>query len=52
MSKKEYTFDNDKFGVRSTISRINKFLVFQDLDTKGGESRQLCQYASSHTTPL
>jgi hypothetical protein len=27
MSKKEYTFDNGKFGVRSAISRIDKFLV-------------------------
>jgi len=36
MSKKEYTFNNGNFGVRSAISRIDKFIVFQDLDTMGG----------------
>jgi hypothetical protein len=36
MSKKEYTFDNGRKGQGSAVSRINKFLVSQDLDSKGG----------------
>jgi hypothetical protein len=36
MSKKEYTFDNRKFKMRSAISRINKFIVFRDLGYKRG----------------
>jgi len=36
MSKKEYTFDNGRFGVRSAVSRIDKFLVSQESDTRGG----------------
>ncbi len=39
MSKEEYTFDNGKFEVGSAVLRINKFIVFQDLDSRGGESR-------------
>jgi hypothetical protein len=27
MSKKEYTFDNGKFGAHSTVSRIDIFIV-------------------------
>jgi exonuclease III len=34
MSAKD-TFDNGKFGTRSTILRIDKFLVSQDLDSRG-----------------
>lgn len=37
MSKKKYTFDNNRSGARSTISRINKFLIFQDLDARVGQ---------------
>jgi hypothetical protein len=36
MSKKEYTFDNGKFRTHSAISRIDKFIISQDLDMKGG----------------
>jgi hypothetical protein len=36
MSKKEYTFDNGKSGACSVVSHINKFLVSQDLNMKGG----------------
>jgi len=36
MSKKEYTFDNGKKGQGSAISRIDKFLVSQELDSRGG----------------
>jgi exonuclease III len=35
MSKKEYTFDNGRSKVRSCVSRIDKFIVSQDLDTRG-----------------
>jgi hypothetical protein len=36
MSKKEYTFDNGRKGQGSAISRIDKFLVSQELDARGG----------------
>jgi hypothetical protein len=53
MSKKEYTFDNGRSGMHSAISRIDKFIISQDFDTRGGgESRQLRQYASSWISPL
>jgi hypothetical protein len=28
-------FDNGRSGARSVVSRIDKFIVFQDLDTRG-----------------
>ncbi|CAK9271259.1 unnamed protein product [Sphagnum jensenii] len=36
MSKKDYTFDNGRKGQGSAVSRIDKFLVSQELDSKGG----------------
>jgi len=36
MSKKEYTFDNRRKGQGSAVSRIDKFLVSQELDARGG----------------
>ncbi len=36
MLKKEYTFDNGRKGQGSATSRIDKFLVSQELDSKGG----------------
>jgi hypothetical protein len=33
---KEFTFNNGRSGVRSTILHIDKFLVSQDLDLRGG----------------
>jgi hypothetical protein len=36
MSKKEFTFDNGRKSQGSAVSRIDKFLVFQELDTKRG----------------
>jgi hypothetical protein len=36
MSKKAFTFDNGRLGANSAISRIDKFMVSQDLDSKGG----------------
>jgi hypothetical protein len=36
MSSKEYTFDNGRKGQGSAVSRIDKFLVSQELDSRGG----------------
>jgi hypothetical protein len=36
MTKKNFTFDNGKFGAHSAVSRIDKFLVSQDIKEKGG----------------
>jgi exonuclease III len=36
MSKKEYTFDNGRKGQGSAVSRIDKFLVSQELDSRRG----------------
>ncbi|CAK9859826.1 unnamed protein product [Sphagnum jensenii] len=36
MSKKEFTYDNGRLGACSTVSRINKFLVSQDIEERGG----------------
>jgi hypothetical protein len=36
MSAKEFTFDNGRFGAHSAVSHIDKFLVSQDLDSRGG----------------
>jgi endonuclease/exonuclease/phosphatase family metal-dependent hydrolase len=36
MSKKESTFDNGRKGQGSVVSRIDKFLVSQELDARGG----------------
>jgi hypothetical protein len=37
MSKKEYTFDNGRSRARLGVSCIDKFIVFEDLDTWGGD---------------
>jgi endonuclease/exonuclease/phosphatase family metal-dependent hydrolase len=36
MLNKEYTFDNRRKGQGSTVSQIDKFLVSQELDSRGG----------------
>jgi hypothetical protein len=36
MSKKEYTFDNGRKGQGFAVSRIDKFLVSQELESRGG----------------
>jgi len=36
MTKKAFTFDNGRKGQGSAVSRIDKFLVSQELDTRGG----------------
>jgi len=37
ISKKEFTFDNGRKGQGSAVSKIDKFLVCQELDARGGE---------------
>jgi hypothetical protein len=36
MTKKGYTFDNGRSGPGSAVSRIDKFLVSQELDSRRG----------------
>jgi hypothetical protein len=36
MTRKKFMFDNGRFGMGSTLSHINKFLVFQELNALGG----------------
>jgi len=36
MSKKEFTFDNGRKGQGAVVSQIDKFLVSQELDSRGG----------------
>ncbi|CAM6027951.1 unnamed protein product [Sphagnum balticum] len=36
LSKKEFTFDNGRPGVSSALSRIDKFLVSQSVEERGG----------------
>jgi exonuclease III len=36
MTKKDYTYDNGRVGPRSAVSRIDKFLVSQELESRGG----------------
>jgi hypothetical protein len=51
MSVKEFTFDNGRFGARLAVSHIDKFLVSQDLDLKGGkiEAATLIRKLSNHS---
>jgi exonuclease III len=52
MSKKAFTFDNGRLGANSAISRIDKFMVSQDLDSKGGriESAITIRKFSDHSS--
>jgi hypothetical protein len=36
MSKKNFTFDNGRSGAHSAVSRIDKFLVSQEIEERGG----------------
>ncbi|CAK9867607.1 unnamed protein product [Sphagnum jensenii] len=36
LSKKEFTFDNGRTGVSAAMSRIDKFLVSQSVEERGG----------------
>jgi hypothetical protein len=51
MSKKEFTFDNGRKGQGSAVSRIDKFLVSQELDARGGriEAAPSIQRISDHS---
>ncbi len=50
MSKKEFTFDNGRKGQGSAVSRIDKFLVSQELEARGGriEAAPSIQRISDH----
>ncbi len=37
MSKKDFTFNNGRSGTRSAVSRIDKFLVSQEGEERGGK---------------
>jgi hypothetical protein len=37
MSSKEYTFDNERAGPHFAISRIDKFMISQDIEVRGGK---------------
>jgi hypothetical protein len=51
MSTKEFTFDNRRSRAHSVVSRIDKFLVSQDLDSKGRriEATTSIQKFSNHS---
>jgi hypothetical protein len=51
ISAKEFTFDNGRFGARLVISRIDKFLVFRNLDWRGEriEAATSIQKFSNHS---
>jgi hypothetical protein len=36
MSNKEYTFNNGRAGPHSAISKIDKFMISQDIEERGG----------------
>jgi exonuclease III len=36
ISKKEYTYDNGRSGAASVVSRIDKFMISQAIDERGG----------------
>jgi hypothetical protein len=36
MSKKAYTFDNGKSGSGTAVSRIDKYMISQGLESRGG----------------
>ncbi len=36
MSSKEYTIDNGRAGPHSAVSRIDKFMISQDIEDRGG----------------
>ncbi len=37
MSKKKFTYDNGRSKARSAVSRIDKFIVSQDIEERGGK---------------
>jgi exonuclease III len=51
MTKKAYTYDNGRKGTGSAVSRIDKFLVSQELEVRGGriESAPSMRRISDHS---
>jgi exonuclease III len=53
MSKKEFIFNDGRSGPRSTVSHIDKFLVTQELDSRGGKIEATPSIRKmSHHSPL
>jgi exonuclease III len=51
MTKKAFTFDNGRMGAGSTVSRIDKLLVSQEIEARGGgiESAPSMRRISNHS---
>jgi exonuclease III len=51
MSSKEFTFDNGRAGPRSAVSRIDKFMISQDIEERGGriETATFVRRLSDHS---
>jgi len=51
MSKKSFTFDNSRFGHQTAVSRIDKFMVSQGIEERGGrvESTTSIRKLSDHS---
>jgi endonuclease/exonuclease/phosphatase family metal-dependent hydrolase len=51
MIQKAYTYDNGRAGTGSAVSRIDKFLVSQELEVRGGriESAPSMRRISDHS---
>jgi len=51
MTKKNFTFDNRRSGAHSVVSRIDKFLVSQDIEERGGrmEATAFIRKLSDHS---
>jgi hypothetical protein len=54
MSKKAYTFDNGRSGSDAAVSRINKYMISQGLESRGGriESTASIEKFSDHSPLL
>jgi hypothetical protein len=54
MSKKAYTFDNGRSGSGTVVSRIDKYMISQGLESRGGriESAASIKKISDHSSLL
>jgi len=54
MSKKAYTFDNGRSGSSAIVSRIDKYMISQGLESRGGkiESAASIEKFSNHSPLL
>jgi hypothetical protein len=51
MSMKEFTYDNGRSGPSLAVSRINKFLVSQNIETRGGKIEATTSVRKLPSTP-